>query len=328
MFVSIVDKLLALPKPDFDGKYDEFVGKYVLNKISFLNDTYINHLHQVIYVAIAYQLLFMISYYFIKPIFSRLLIDRKNTALIEKDNNKRTRNQIAMHVVSFIQALCILEFCFLAIIEDPDYYFTFFRVKNEMKQLESVSLANLDFKTFFDLAKVEERIFGYTENNNKIAILACGYFLWDMLISAYCSTPAFMVHGVVSFTVYSIGLSKFINYYACVFLIFELSNPFLNIRWFANHYQKSNNILAKVNEAVFMLVFFFCRIVWGFTQMAILLIDFSGVYARQDFQMGHALVISLGNIVLDILNTYWFLIMIKIARKKIFGNRAKKEKTD
>ena len=328
MFVSIVDKLLALPKPDFNGKYDQFVGKYVLNKISFLNETYINHLHQVIYVAISYHLLFMVSYYLIKPILSRLLIDKNNKALVEKDNKKRTRNQIAMHVVSFIQALCILEFCFLAIIEDPDYYFTFFKVKNEIKQLESVSLVNLDFKKLFDLSKIEERIFGYTENNNKIVILACGYFLWDMVISAYCSTPAFMVHGFVSFTVYSIGLSKFINYYACVFLIFELSNPFLNIRWFANHYQKSNNILARVNEVVFMLVFFLCRLIWGFTQMAILLLDFSKVYARQDFQIGHALVISVGNIVLDILNTYWFLIMIKIARKKMFKIKAKKVKTD
>ncbi|KAF0275109.1 hypothetical protein FOG50_04044 [Hanseniaspora uvarum] len=328
MFVSIVDRILSLPKPDFNGKYDAFVEKYVLNKISFFNATYMDHLHQVLYVAIGYHLLFLISYYLIKPILSKLLIDKKNTDLIKKDNNKRVKNQIAMHIVSFIQALCILEFCFLAIIEDPDYYFTFFKVKNEIKQLESLSLVNFDLKTFFDLTKIEERVFGYTEHNNKIAILACGYFLWDMLISAYCSTPAFMIHGVVSFTVYSIGLSKFINYYACVFLIFELSNPFLNIRWFANHYQKSNNILARANEAIFMLMFFLCRIVWGLTQIIILLIDFSQIYTRKDFQTGHALVITIGNIILNILNTYWFLIMVKIAKKKILGTKTKKLKSD
>jgi len=107
-----------------------------------------DHLHQVLYVAIGYHLLFLISYYLIKPILSKLLIDKKNTDLIKKDNNKRVKNQIAMHIVSFIQALCILEFCFLAIIEDPDYYFTFFKVKNEIKQLESLSLVNFDLKTF------------------------------------------------------------------------------------------------------------------------------------------------------------------------------------
>ncbi|KAL6930250.1 uncharacterized protein HGUI_01601 [Hanseniaspora guilliermondii] len=329
MFISLVDKILALPKPDFNGKYDEFVNKHILNKVSFLNTTYIDHLHQVIYIALGYHLLFLISYYLIKPLLSRLLINKNNIDLIRKDNKNRTKNQIAMHIVSFLQALCILEFCFLAIYEDADYYFTFFKVVNEDKHLESLSLFNFDMNKLFDLSKVEERLFGFTETNNKITILACGYFLWDMMISAYCSTPAFMVHGVVSFTVYSIGLSGFINYYACVFLIFELSNPFLNIRWFANHYGKSNNILAKINEVVFMLVFFLCRIIWGFTQIIILLIDFSKMNTRKDFQLGHALIISIGNIVLDILNTYWFLIMIKIAKKKILGVKASsKTKTD
>lgn len=329
MFVSIVDTILALPKPDFNGKYDEFVNKHILHKVSFLNTTYIDKLHQVVYVALGYHLLFLVSYFMIKPLLSKLLIDRNNTDLIRKDNKNRTKNQIAMHIVSFLQALCILEFCFLAIYEDADYYFTFFKVFNETKGVESISLMNFDMKRLFHLSKIEKRMFGCTETNNKITILACGYFLWDMMISAYCSTPAFMVHGVVSFTVYSIGLSGFINYYACVFLIFELSNPFLNIRWFANHYGKSNNILAKINEGVFMLVFFLCRIVWGFTQIVILLIDFSQMYTRKDFQLGQAVIIGLGNIVLDILNTYWFLIMVKIAKKKMLGAKvSSKIKTD
>lgn len=322
MFISIVDKILALPKPDFNGKYDEFVNKYILNKVSFLNTTYVAQLHQVVYVALGYHLLFLISYYLIKPLLSKLLISKNNTELIKKDSKNRTRNQVAMHIVSFLQALCILEFCFLAIYEDADYYFTFFKVVNEAEGIESISLMNFDMSKLFDLSKIEKRMFGFTETNNKITILACGYFLWDMMISAYCSTPAFMVHGVVSFTVYSIGLSGFINYYACVFLIFELSNPFLNIRWFANHYGKSNNILARINEGVFMLVFFLCRIVWGFTQITILLVDFSQTYTRKDFQLGHAVILGLGNIVLDILNTYWFLIMVKIAKKKMLGAKA------
>lgn len=317
MFISIVDKILALPKPDFNGKYDEFVNRYILKKVSFLNQTYIDQLHQVIYVALGYHLLFLISYFLIKPLLSKLLINKNNTELIKKDNKNHTKNQIAMHIVSLLQAVCILEFCFLAIHEDADYYFTFFKVVNEAKGVESISLMNLDMSKLFDSSRIEKRLFGFTEANNKITILACGYFLWDMMISAYCSTPAFMVHGVVSFTVYSIGLSGFINYYACVFLIFELSNPFLNIRWFANHYDKSSSILARINEGVFMLVFFLCRIVWGFTQIVILLIDFSLMYTRKDFQLGHAVIIGLGNIVLDILNTYWFLIMVKIAKKKM-----------
>ncbi|OBA27611.1 hypothetical protein HANVADRAFT_38208 [Hanseniaspora valbyensis NRRL Y-1626] len=306
MFATVVDYILSIPKPDFDGKYDTFVSRYLLNKVSFLNDIYISHLHQVLYVAVSYHLLFLASYFIFQPLLSKILINKNDKDLIAKDSNKKKRNQVAMHVVSFIQAVCILEFCVKAMYEDADHYFTFVTVTN-----------------------ATERIFGYTVLNEKITILACGYFLWDMAISAYCSTPAFMVHGVVSFTVYSIGLSHFINYYAAVFLFFELSNPFLNLRWFANHYKKSDSILAKVNEITFMVMFFVCRIAWGFLQIGLLITDFTLTYTDPRFQMVDAIAITLGNFVLNILNLYWFMIMLKIAREKILGTKDnKKVKSD
>ena len=325
MFSTVVDYILNIPKPDFDGKYDTFVSRYLLNKVSFLNDIYISHLHQVLYVAVSYHLLFLASYFIFQPLLSKLLINKNDKDLIAKDSNKKKRNQVAMHIVSFIQAICILEFCAKAIYEDADHYFTFATVTNGLKK--SHSITNLDLVDYLNQAT--ERIFGYTVLNEKITILACGYFLWDMVISAYCSTPAFMVHGVVSFTVYSIGLSHFINYYAAVFLFFELSNPFLNLRWFANHYKKSDNILAKLNEITFMVMFFVCRIAWGFLQIGLLITDFTLTYTDPRFQMVHALVITSGNFVLNILNLYWFMIMLKIAREKIFNKKDnKKVKSD
>lgn len=315
MFGTLVDCILAIPKPDLDGKYDYFVQKYLLNKVSFLNELYISHLHQVLYVAVSYHLLFLFSFFVIQPVLSKLLINKNDKDLLAKDAKKKKRNQVAMHIVSFIQALCILEFCFKAIFRDIDYYFTFASINNGLKQ--SHSFTNFNWPLFKEQAL--ERVFGSTPVNDQVAILACGYFLWDMAISAYCSTPAFMVHGIVSFTVYSIGLSHFINYYAAVFLIFELSNPFLNIRWFSNHYKLSHTKLAQLNEAVFMTIFFFCRIAWGLVQVGILIADFSVCYTDPRFQQGHAFIITAGNSILDVLNIYWFMIMVKIAKTKLCG---------
>ncbi|XBW34501.1 hypothetical protein QEN19_000046 [Hanseniaspora menglaensis] len=317
MFAAIVDFILSIPKPDLDGRYEEFTERYLLNKVSFLNKTYISHLHKVFYVAVSYHLLFLFSFYILQPLLSNLLIKKEDKEAIARDAKKKKRNQVAMHIVSFIQALCILEFCFKAIYKDMNYYFTFVTLKNN--SIYSHSLSNFGWESF--KSQASERLFGYTDFNEKIAILACGYFLWDMAISAYCSTPAFMVHGVVSFTVYSIGLSGFINYYAAVFLIFELSNPFLNIRWFANHYKLSDSKLAQLNEIIFMSMFFICRIVWGLVQMGVLVTDFVICFKDPRFHKGHALIITLGNGILDILNLYWFMIMLKIARKRIFGGK-------
>lgn len=359
MFESFVSLLLNIPKLSiFTTTIDPAIDHYLVQP-GYISQYYAMHIYQIVYVGIFYELLYLISLYMIFPITFKLRIWMSDNLLDEfattkpatvknatktSDNNPlqsinltqrnelitkllKSDQQIAMHIVSLVQSLIILELCIKTIYKYQEYYFHWF-----------------NFSDLFQPAKLSQltshahtRIFETTSENVVICLMAAGYFLWDLFISMYCSTLPFVMHGLVSFVVYSIGLKPFINYYACIFLIFELSNPFLNIRWFSIKYQftpQNKNSTAKnpkkqsmvgnfltkfflINEVVFMLTFFNCRIVWGFVQIGLLINDF--VIVRNDPRMDYlsASIIVLGNFLLDILNVYWFQTMARIAYKKL-----------
>ena len=61
------------------------------------------------------------------------------------------------------------------------------------------------------------------------------YFVWDMYICAVRIKEngwQMLVHALASFAVFLFGLGPFTFYYGAVFILFELSTPFLNIHWF------------------------------------------------------------------------------------------------
>ena len=55
----------------------------------------------------------------------------------------------------------------------------------------------------------------------------------------------------------------FVYFYCPVFLLYELSSPFLNIHWFCDKLDLTGSIYQAINGAFLMGTFFCCRIVWG-----------------------------------------------------------------
>jgi hypothetical protein len=55
----------------------------------------------------------------------------------------------------------------------------------------------------------------------------------------------------------------FLYYYAPVFLLYELSSPFLNIHWFCDKLNLTGSVYQAVNGAFLTTTFFCCRILWG-----------------------------------------------------------------
>lgn len=60
----------------------------------------------------------------------------------------------------------------------------------------------------------------------------------------------------------------FANYYGPVFILYELSSPFLNIHWFCDKLNLTGSKLQWYNGMVLLFTFFSCRIVWGTYQSA------------------------------------------------------------
>ena len=65
----------------------------------------------------------------------------------------------------------------------------------------------------------------------------------------------------------------FVNYYAPVFILYELSSPFLNIHWFLDKVNMTGSRAQWYNGMMLLSVFFCCRLVWGTWQSVIVYKD-------------------------------------------------------
>ncbi|ODQ82254.1 hypothetical protein BABINDRAFT_10719 [Babjeviella inositovora NRRL Y-12698] len=181
-----------------------------------------------------------------------------------------------------------------------------------------------------DLSK--DRVFGYVPYGGLVLSFALGYFIWDALISlAYVKYfgPGFLIHGVISSLVFGVAFQPMIVYYCPIFLLFEVSTPFLNLRWFGNKIPGlvSDNF-KMINNIILIILFFFVRISYGLFQAFKLFTDF--YHARNDerFIWQFAMVIVVGNLGLNLLNFFWFSKMLKIAVITIRQMINKETKTD
>lgn len=148
----------------------------------------------------------------------------------------------------------------------------------------------------------------------------------------------------------------FLNYYASVFILYELSTPFLNIHWFFDKLEMTGSKAQLYNGIVLLATFFSARLIWGVAQSVIVWYDmyravFVGpnveymsftpadeklagtedvmMYAKEagPLPIWLAVIYLLSNITLNTLNVIWFGKMIKAVRKRFEpgANRAKAE---
>lgn len=258
----------------------------------YKNEILDNHIHLLVATIIFYQTLFTTSSILAPVIFRKAF----------KGVSRKTAIDFHVHVVSLVQSLLITALSIPAMIESP--------------------LAH-------------DRLFGYSPYNGFVATLALGYFIWDSYISAVYVNYfgiGFLIHGLVSACVFFSGLTQpFIYYYCPIFLLFEVSTPFLNLRWFSRQFPK---ILSEkyqlVNNTALVIVFFLSRIVFGWYQAYALFTDFYLSYDDPRFNGYVAGGIFFGNTILNILNIYWFSRMLKVAYatlSDIFAGQKSKEET-
>ncbi|KAH3687401.1 hypothetical protein WICPIJ_001614 [Wickerhamomyces pijperi] len=183
--------------------------------------------------------------------------------------------------------------------------------------VQSVIIVILALPLNFDQTLYQDRVFATTPYSSLVTTAAFAYFVWDSIISTvYISLfgVQFLVHGIISSIVFFIGMTPFIQYYAGVFILFELSTPFLNLRWFGIKFPHwFNGTFNLINNIVLILIFFFVRICFGWYQAITLFTDFSNSVQDPRFNTVYALIIFFGYNILGVLNFYWFYRMAKVA---------------
>ncbi|KAL7929113.1 TLC domain-containing protein [Trichoderma chlorosporum] len=262
------------------------------------------HIHEVLLSAIFYSVIF----WPVSPILSRLIAPQHYSKL----SRKRRLNWDAQ-VVSFVQSTLINAIAIWVMVVDE-----------ERKNMDQ-----------------EERIWGYTGASGMVQALAAGYFVWDLFVTSL-NMDVFglgtLAHAISALLVYSLGFRPFVNYYGCVFILWELSTPFLNIHWFFDKVNMTGSRPQLYNGILLLFTFFSCRLVYGTFQSFCVFRDMwpavnahpTKTFAQSpvmDFATSETTVPSwlavsylLSNLTLNSLNFYWFIMMIRAVLKRFQPN--------
>ncbi|PNY29295.1 TLC domain-containing protein [Tolypocladium capitatum] len=258
------------------------------------------HIHEVLAAALLYGVIF----WPVSPLISNLLAPQHYAKLPRKK-----RLNWDAHVVSMIQSTLINVLAIWVMVVDDER-------------------RNMDW---------EERVWGYTGAAGMVQALAAGYFVWDLVVTSL-NLDVFglgtLAHAIAALLVYSLGFRPFVNYYGCIFILWELSTPFLNVHWFMDKVNMTGSRAQLYNGFLLLFSFFSCRLVYGTYQSAL---AFRDIWAAVNGHPSHgvhgsavmtfatdkstvplwlAAVYLASNLTLNGLNFYWFVMMISAVRKR------------
>ncbi|KAI8947118.1 TLC domain-containing protein [Xylaria longipes] len=275
------------------------------------------HIHEIVIIAGFYEFVRSV----VSPVLSSRLFPRQYAAL-----SKTKKLNWDVHVVSLVQSTTINALALWVMYVDE-----------ERKQMDW-----------------QERLWEYSGGSAMIQALAAGYFLWDLFVTA-ANVNIFglgmLAHAVSALLVYSFGFRPFLNYYSTVFILWELSSPFLNIHWFFDKLGMTGSRAQLYNGLVLIATFFSCRLVWGTYQSVLVYRDlWAGITQGPDFLAASkadapdvpaesmqfvtestglpiwlAAIYVGSNLTLNSLNFYWFFKMIEAVRKRFDPNAEGKE---
>ncbi|EAS32492.3 uncharacterized protein CIMG_03516 [Coccidioides immitis RS] len=187
------------------------------------------HIHEVLAAFVFYQFVQSV----ISPALSSWLFPK-----IYPNFPRRTKLNWDVHVVSLVQSSLINAVALWVMFVD--------------EERKSMSAA--------------ERVYGYSGSCALIQAMATGYFLWDLIVSTLhvrIFGIGLLFHAISALWVFSLGFRPFVNYYSPVFILYELSSPFLNFHWFFDKVNMTGSRAQWYNGMVLLSVFFSCRLVWG-----------------------------------------------------------------
>ncbi|KAI9326718.1 TLC domain-containing protein [Obelidium mucronatum] len=171
----------------------------------------------------------------------------------------------------------------------------------------AVTVCSLAVPMFYDPVLYNDKLFGYTHYAGDVIAIILDFW--------------FIVHGISAFTVFFLGYKPFLFYYGAVFVMYELSTPFLNIHWMCDKLGLTGSTLQLVNGIVLLFVFFGARIVFGLYASFDL---FYELYSKADIiPVERAVVLFVLNSILNALNLFWFYKMIDSVRRRFAPSSTK-----
>ncbi|KAK5716024.1 hypothetical protein LTR15_009849 [Elasticomyces elasticus] len=200
------------------------------------------HIHEVLFAFTLYATIGL----YLSPLLSSYFCGSRYNAF-----SRRTQINWNVHVVSFCQACIICSLSLWLITQDTERQT--WRPENNDGGRNGVE-------------GLQKRVWGYNGATGLCQSFALGYFLWDLVM---CSVHVdifgwgMLAHAVAAVSVFSLGYRPFSYFYCPIFLLYELSSPFLNIHWFCDKLDLTGSSLQAINGGLLTTTFFLARICWG-----------------------------------------------------------------
>ncbi|KAJ9093100.1 hypothetical protein QFC20_007208 [Naganishia adeliensis] len=154
----------------------------------------------------------------------------------------------------------------------------------------------LAFKTYDDPELRQDPIFGYSPRVGNVLAFTCGHFIWDTIDSLFNASAGFVVHAVACLAVFGFSFGKF-------------------------GVDKKFPTLSLVNDLLFVVAFFFARIIGGSRDSFVF---FREMITRWDqIPTFLFLVYGVGNLALNGLNWLWFSKIIKRTIRTLKGGKTR-----
>ncbi|RKP20589.1 DUF887 family protein [Rozella allomycis CSF55] len=154
-------------------------------------------------------------------------------------------------------------------------------------------------------------IFGYDPFAGNVYGVVCGYFLYDVICCIKYFKLfgiGFLIHGVACLIVYLGSFRPFLMYHGGYFLLYESTTPFLNIHWFLHKLGKSGSKEQKINGVILAVTFLVVRIIFGLYWSIIVIRSIAMNFENIPIEFQFIYLTS--NVVLNMLNIYWFTLIM------------------
>ncbi|GAB4814172.1 hypothetical protein N2152v2_001218 [Parachlorella kessleri] len=189
------------------------------------------------------------------------------------------------------------------------------------------------FLVVMDPVLKQDKLYARSDTAQACVIVAAGYFLYDVFICLMRFDEnglAFLIHALGCCTVFTYAaLHGILLYYGVAFLMWELSTPFVYVRWVLLKLGLANSRLFFMNNLVGFLVFISCRNIYGpLTSWDFYKASSADLASPRpgSFQPLTYYFFWVMCILLNGLNYYWAGEMIKLAAGKPHPKHAKQAK--
>lgn len=239
------------------------------------------------YSAVILWFLFFLGVHILSSILSPIFFPK-----ILKKTNKKARSRFIRWNVEVVSLLHSIMICALAI---PIYILMKIYPEHEW------------FKEI-----VADPLYGYSEKAMFVVAIAAGYFIWDFLVCViYYRIFRFQglfhaLFSMVSFVL--VCITEMFIYYGLIFLIFEVSTPFLNIRSLLNKADKGESKAYYINSILFVFTFFLSRVAFGLYQQFHCSVKI--IHNVENLSPFVVVWYFLASMSSTLINMYWFVLIV------------------